>query len=271
MRERVYGCRPCVGDESHHGVSARRGTSQWASVLLVAVLAFLPRLAYAQDENRAGLVVVFGDGRVEQQCVAFAEESISGYDLLQRSGLPLSIEAGAIGPTVCSIGKDGCSYPQESCFCRCQGSPCIYWSYWRLLEDGAWRYQSLGAGNTQVRDGEVEGWRWAEGTTRDAEEPPAVTFAGVCGEPAQPVAAAMPAMPAGDVTTDGDASVVVTVTMAPAAAAPPAEVAGNTAAGSANRADPAQAGMQPLWLLLAGTIVVPAVVLVVWALVRKGR
>ena len=36
--------------------------------------------------------------RQERQCVTFAEESISGYDLLQRSGLPLSVEAGAIGP-----------------------------------------------------------------------------------------------------------------------------------------------------------------------------
>jgi hypothetical protein len=242
-----------------------RGARGWQVALLVAVLALLPRVAFAQEEKHAGLVVVFGDGRVEQQCVAFTEESISGYELLQRSGLPLSIEAGAIGPTVCSIGDDGCAYPQESCFCRCQGSPCIYWSYWRLQEDGAWRYQSLGAGNTQVRDGEVEAWRWAAGTTRDAEKPPAVSFVDICGEAVQQSAAATATVPAVDIPTETASASVTGTNVTEIAAAPPA------APGASTATNAVQAGMQPLWLLLAGTIVVPAVVLVVWALVRKGR
>jgi hypothetical protein len=133
----------------------------------------------AQDENRAGLVIVHGDGTTDQYCVAFPEASISGYELLTRAGLTLSVEAAASGATICSIDGEGCSYPQESCFCQCQGSPCVYWSYWRMTEDG-WLYQNLGAGNTKVRHGDVEGWHWAAGTTRNAEAPPAIAFEAIC-------------------------------------------------------------------------------------------
>ena len=267
---------PHVDNESCGGAQTGQVNRWWQPALLVAVLVLLPRVAYAQEENRAGLVVVFGDGRVEQQCVAFAEDGISGYDLLQRSGLPLNVEAGAIGPTVCSIGKEGCSYPQESCFCRCQGSPCVYWSYWRLQGDGTWRYQSLGAGNIEVRAGDVEGWHWAGGTTNNAEDPPAVTFADVCGVTVQQAAAATPSMPAENAAPEAGTALAVTVdaVTATVTSVPPAAPVENTTAASmdaAKGADAAQAGIQPLWLLLAGVIVVPAVVLVVWALVRKGR
>jgi hypothetical protein len=276
MHKRRHARCPHADNESCGGTQTGQVNTWWQPALLVAVLVLLPRVAYAQEENRAGLVVVFGDGRVEQQCVAFAEDSISGYDLLQRSGLPLSIEAGAIGPTVCSIGKEGCSYPQESCFCRCQGSPCVYWSYWRLQGDGRWRYQSLGAGNTEVRTGDVEGWRWAEGTTNNAAEPPAMTFADVCGVTVQQTTAVTLTMPAENAAPAAVTALVVTavVVTATLTSVPPAAAVESTTAASvdaATGADPAQAEIQPLWLLLAGVIVVPALVLVVWALVRKGR
>jgi hypothetical protein len=250
--------------------------------LLLVLGGLLPAPVAAQEENQAGLVVVYGDGRVVQQCVRFAEETISGYDLLRRSGLPSSVEAGAIGPTVCSIGGEGCSFPQESCFCRCQGSPCVYWSYWRLEAGGGWRYQALGAGNTLVADGDVEGWHWAEGTTRDAAAPPSVTFAEICR------AAAPGSTAAGAVTA---AAIVTAADAPPTEARTPAEAGALPAVGKA--ADPASAvsGSEPenrpaaevgeavvapaagsgIWLLLGGVVVVPAVVLLVWALLRKGK
>jgi hypothetical protein len=255
----------------------------------VLLFALLPGRAYAQEENRAALVVVYGDGTVAQKCVAFAEESVSGYDLLLRSGLPSRVEASAIGPTVCSIGGEGCDFPQESCFCRCQGSPCIYWSYWRLQEDGAWRYQTLGAGNTHVRNGDVEGWRWAEGTTRAAQAPPDATFDAICG----PAAANVPPPASGLTTTvsagaaDPSSAASAAETMTAAIASSPvvsagiAGVSGQTGVALAPAENPAvnaAAGAQPeasatggLWLLLGGVIVIPAAVLVVWALVRGGR
>ena len=232
-------------------------------LFVVALLVLLPGVARAQDENQAGLVVVFGDGRVERQCVAFAEDTITGYDLLQRSGLPLSVEAGAIGPTVCSIDKEGCSFPAESCFCRCQSSPCIYWSYWRLETEGSWRYQSLGAGNTKVRNGDVEGWRWAAGTPQDAEEPPAVSFADICGDPSpQTIAAAV----TGPVTNSVTNTVVATDAVriyAPFGNLEPEDKAGPDG-GSVSGT-----GLDLIWIVLAGVIVVPAAALVVLGLLRR--
>ena len=81
----------------------------WLGLALVVLL--LPAGASAQEGNRAGLIVVHGDGRVVRQCVTFAEERISGYELLQRGNLPFSVEAGGFGATVCSIDGEGCNYP----------------------------------------------------------------------------------------------------------------------------------------------------------------
>ncbi len=234
---------------------------------MVVFLVLLPGVARAQDQNEAGLVVVFGDGRVERQCVTFAEESISGYDLLQRSGLPFSVEAGAIGPTVCSIDKEGCSFPAESCFCRCQGSPCIYWSYWRLEDVGTWRYQSLGAGNTQVRNGDVEGWHWAAGTTQKAEEPPVVSFADICGEASPQTISATPTLTAAAAQSAAPAlTAAVTSTAVAAGTAvriftPFGNVEPeNKAAGGESSPG---TGLDLVWIVLAGVIVVPAAALVV--------
>jgi hypothetical protein len=243
-------------------------------VLLVTVVALLlPAGAAAQEGHRAGLIIVHGDGRVVQQCVSFSEESISGYELLQRGNLALSVEAGGFGATVCSIDGEGCSYPAESCFCRCQGTPCVYWSYWRLQADGAWRYQPLGAGNTQVANGDVEAWRWAEGSTRSAVEPPAARFEDICAAP-----------PLGEMAVETEVTTGTPAATAQTAIAAPQTGAGQTGAGqtSARQTSAAGAGagdavipspapaLTPSLILLgAGALVLPAAALLVWALLRR--
>jgi hypothetical protein len=124
--------------------------------------------------------VVHEDG-VVQRCVAFREEHISGYDVLERSGLALiPMAGGALGISICSIDHHGCNYPAEDCFCRCQGTPCVYWSYWHLV-DGEWQYSSLGAASHRVRNGDVEGWVWSEGEyARSGQQPPKVRFEDIC-------------------------------------------------------------------------------------------
>jgi hypothetical protein len=247
------------------------GLARRTPILLLAIVGslLLPLTSRAQEENRAGLIVVHGDGRIVQQCVTFLEESISGYELLQRGVDELSVEAGAMGATVCSIGGEGCSYPAESCFCRCQGSPCTYWSYWRMQPDGKWRYQPLGAGNTQVRDGDVEGWHWAEGTRQTAAEPPPARFEEICTAQEQAASAAVEAaeLPATEMmqletvqpvvasssTTTGDVAGV-----GPGAQAMP----------GAGR-EPAELALGSLWVVLAAALVLPAAVLAGWALVRR--
>ncbi len=155
-------------------------------VLVSAILALLSwgTLAVMADgPNYAGVVVQYGDGRVETACVGFDEDTISGAELLARSGLDVIMDMSG-GAKVCAIGGEGCQYPTESCFCQCEGNgPCVYWSYWHLdPENGTWQYSNLGAGAYQVSHGDVDGWRWGAGTPGNAQEPPALTFADVCAE-----------------------------------------------------------------------------------------
>ncbi len=258
-------------------------------VALAAIL-LLPHTVQAQDEHHAGLVVMYGDGRIEQQCVAFGEESISGYELLQRAGLTLNVEAGAIGAAVCAINGEGCSYPAESCFCRCQSSPCVYWSYWRRQPNGDWRYQVLGAANSQVRDGAVEGWRWAAGPVDAIQPPPQVQFDQLCNDqsPADvgPVDAGQPISVSAAATTlpaQANAQTRRAITNATTAAGSSAESNSSQENGQSATAMPAGAeavteeedttvaSTQGLWLLMAAVVVTPAALLLLWALLRKGH
>jgi hypothetical protein len=190
-------------------------------LLILLLLGGGPKIAHAQETNRAGLVVVDGAGARHSYCVDFAEAEISGYELLQRAGPALSVEAGAMGATICAIDGEGCSFPAESCFCQCQGPPCIYWSYWALNDEEGWRYETLGAGNTRVRNGDVQGWRWGAGTVTEAAQPPRLTLAEICATEAT-------AMPAAAVAVTGAATLP---TIVPATAAVAATAIGGLEAG----------------------------------------
>ena len=231
-------------------------------LLIFLLLGGGPKIAHAQETNRAGLVVVDGAGASHAYCVGFVEAEISGYELLQRAGLALSVEAGAMGATVCAIDGEGCSFPAESCFCQCQGSPCVYWSYWTQDDDGAgenWRYETLGAGNARVRDGDVQGWRWGAGTVTEAQQPPLLMLDEICK-------ADEAAAPAG---------APVTVTVAATAAAGLAGTTTPLAPVVATRSDDAapvtanglSAGDLLLWL---GMLAVP-LALGGWLLWRRSR
>ena len=115
-------------------------------------------------EHRAVLIVQFDEGQSQQMYIAFGEETLSGLDLLNRSGLKLSMW----GSAVCRIEAQGCAYPVEPCFCQCRGAPCAYWSYWHW-QAGRWVYSQVGAASHQVHDGDIEGWAWSDG------QPPSVT------------------------------------------------------------------------------------------------
>jgi hypothetical protein len=109
--------------------------------------------------NRAGLVITFSEGRTQSFCVEFTEESITGMELLQRSGLTVVTDAfGGVGAAVCQIDGEGCDDP-GNCFCKCAGGTCAYWAYFQL-HDGAWFYSPQGSGLRTVRDGDTDGWVW---------------------------------------------------------------------------------------------------------------
>ncbi|MEW5719950.1 MAG: hypothetical protein AB1817_15080 [Chloroflexota bacterium] len=154
-----------------------------ANLTALIVLAFLLGAASAQSaasSNRAGLVIVHGNGQTVKRCVEFAESQITGLDLLTRTGLDLNVDASnAVGVAVCRIDQEGCTFPGQPCFCQCQGSPCIYWSYWHLTS-GTWKYSGTGASISAIHNGDVDGWVWGVGTVSGATPPPAVTFDQVC-------------------------------------------------------------------------------------------
>mgnify|MGYP001159297553 CR=1 FL=1 len=207
--------------------------------IAIVVMMLLASPAVAQEEQRAGLVIVHGDGSVITQCVAFPESSITGAELLARSGLDLAVEASGMGATICRIDGEGCDYPQDACFCQCQSSPCIYWAYWRLT-DGAWVYRNAGAGNSPVQPGDVEGWRWGLGTIKKAEPPPDVAFEEICVEevatPAAAPTAGLDAASDNVVAAESTAATALTLT-------DPAGASAQTAAGDASL--PAEATSLP--------------------------
>lgn len=151
------------------------------SLLLLALVALLiPASTRGQSGGRAGLVVLFSDGSVRSSCVAFEGESISGLELLQRSGLDVIAQVSGNNAAVCKIGGDGCNYPAEPCFCKFGGGQQgQYWAYWQQVE-GAWKYSAQGAGSVRVRDGDVNGWAWGTGNVQSGAQPPLQTFAQIC-------------------------------------------------------------------------------------------
>lgn len=146
-------------------------------LLVCGLLIFSATPLYAQGPHRAGLVVQFSDGTVVTRCVTFAEDEISGEDVLRRSGLTVIFDyTSGLGTRVCKIEADGCDVPAEDCWCQCQGSPCLYWNYF-YIADGVWRYSGLGCGSRTVRDGGIEGWVWGNGRT----PPPLISLDDICG------------------------------------------------------------------------------------------
>ena len=175
--------------QSRWDVARRAGLA-----LLIVALAGLTSLvpAAAQHPNGVGLVIRHGDGTLLEIYVQFAEESLSGEELLNRSGLDFS-EApfGGLGAGVCSIGGEGC--PSDNCYCKSFTTPAFYWRYY-ALQAGGWSEQIRGPSTRALHDGEVDGWSWtagdpalpaltiddiaaANGVDRNAPDPAATTAA----------------------------------------------------------------------------------------------
>lgn len=185
------------------------------ALLLLAIAGGLPGQASAGEPNQAGLVIQFGDGRIETRCVAFQEDEITGAELLTRSGLTLSVDASTgMGITVCQIEGEGCGYPAEPCFCQCMGGgDCAYWNYY-FRDPGAtgWSYSALGAVLRKVNAGSVEGWVWGDGSSPPSAE---VTYETIC----------LPPTAAPNETTEPTAPPTPTATAVPAGTASPTRAA----------------------------------------------
>lgn len=162
--------------------------SVWISLIVAAliVISLVPVSALAQDPDPAiqvGMVIVGADGQSQTQCVTLDQLAPTGADVLQATGLEVVLSTGSMGTNVCRIGADGCTPPDESCFCQCEDGPsCAYWSYFHLGEQGNWQYSPIGAGNYTVTHGAVEGWWWRDSADESAAGLPTVSFADICGD-----------------------------------------------------------------------------------------
>jgi hypothetical protein len=145
------------------------------ALLVAAASALGGAAASGTPQKEAGLVIQFADGSLGKFCIPFEGESISGLEMLQKSGLPLKFEGfGGMGALVCKIGPDGCDYPGEQCACKSYGPGGVYWTY-HHLRGTAWKVSAMGAGGYRVKPGEVDGWAWSAG-----KPPPVHTFEQLC-------------------------------------------------------------------------------------------
>jgi hypothetical protein len=180
----------------------------------------LTELVKPLHASQAGLAVFYGGDHLSTECINFSESSLSGLDLLERSGLVIQTATNPNqGTAVCKIGAVG--DPSEDCF----GSMPNYWSYWTMGPNG-WEYSAIGAEQSQVMDGSVYAWSWGTGN------PPAMlTFENIC----EGVAFVLPtSTPAGIPGTLVGESMVITAiaptsASATQAAGPAAPVANNQA------------------------------------------
>lgn len=181
------------------------------SVVVAAVSpARLAPPAGAAEQNRAVLVVDTGE-QVKKVCVRFWEESISGAELLQRADVQAALRPYAgKGVAVCSLCGVGCRTDDSCLTCDPDGR---YWAYSRAPAGSPdFRLSAAGASNTQVRNGDVEGWRWSRGAS-----PTYISVAEVC-EGAAPATAAT-------ATSAATTTATTTATNNPATTAPTATVA----------------------------------------------
>lgn len=161
--------------------------------LLTLGLAGQPSQSSAQQgAHKAGIIIQFPDKSTQTYCIEFEADTITGLDLLLKTGLDVKVEVQGLGALVCAIGSTGCDYPAQACVCQSYGPNGVYWVY-SHLKDGKFRASITGAGTYKVSPGDVEGWAWGGGT-----QPPVYTFNQICAIPEAPAPTPGPPAPPTD-------------------------------------------------------------------------
>lgn len=107
--------------------------------------------------STAAIVVDHSDGSHKVVHVEFAGETVTGTQLLQKSGLDVSISASSFGDALCSL--DGEGQPESDCFGDALGR---YWGFNILTETNEWTFSAVGIGEATIRDGDITGFIFAE-------------------------------------------------------------------------------------------------------------
>lgn len=172
-------------------------------LLLAAALMERATVSAQTQLNRAAVVARFADGQNLVKCVTFPEASITGEELLRRTGWSIVIDAETDkGSAICKVNDVGCGV--DDCFCRCRGgAQCEYWSYWHRVNN-EWEYSDSGASSYSVSDGALEGWSWGPGNWVTGTEPPDFTFQQICNANTNPIVRGNTPEPETDQPPDGD-------------------------------------------------------------------
>ena len=132
--------------------------------LLIALLLVLAPGAStsAAPLNAAGLVIDYGGGRVTYAYVPFAEEKITGIELLQRARVSLlTVSFGGLGDAVCTIDDTGCGVSDcRQRLCQTGDPKSPFWHYLRQTSPGTWSFVATGPSAPNVTNGVIDGWAW---------------------------------------------------------------------------------------------------------------
>lgn len=134
-----------------------------------------PSVAMVVDFGDVGGVHPFG---VVTRCVPIGDRT-TGAQALIAAGFELRLGPGGM---VCAIN----GYPATGCGEQTGGRQYLYWSYWRAdASTSGWDYSSIGPGGARVADGDIEGWRFVDGSGRPSDPQPghAPDHVAICGPP----------------------------------------------------------------------------------------
>jgi hypothetical protein len=201
--------------------------------------------------HHAALVIQHSSGGLITRCVAFAEEQITGLQLVERSGVEYQAQSfGSIGSAMCQLDREPATVP-PGCF----GSG-PYWQYFHRQGAG-WHASVVGASSSALHDGDMDGWRYAVGAN---QAPGNVSFAAVCSAPPPSAAATRAAAtgstrpapaPATPVATSTPVASPSPMALAPSAAPSPQAVLAST---GPPPQPPTPSGIGR-WLAFAGTMI----------------
>lgn len=126
-----------------------------------------PPLTFAdvcETQSTAALIIDHSDGRRLVKLLPFPGETITGLQLLERSGLSLVTYDAGFGIAICSIDGEGQS--SSTCF----GDPFgRFWGFNTLNHANQWESSWVGSADAIVYDGDVHGYLFAAWGT---EQPP---------------------------------------------------------------------------------------------------
>ena len=138
-------------------IAACGGSSPAASPTSSCVNAGAPHHAYVVVQHLAGTSV--------QKCVGFAEDTIDGQALMDKSGIEFQSQTFSFGKAVCQVDNE----PAQFSKCFPQNEP--YWSLF-IETSGAWTSATTSYDVLQLHDKEALGWHYVQAADPSPAPPP---------------------------------------------------------------------------------------------------